>query len=100
MMCLLEWMAKNEGIAGMVKGTEGFKNVIDGRDVNGDTALVVSARVGNRSLVKLLVEAGAEKGVVNKLGLKAGDYGIEEEVGHFLSFVSSRRRTDRVYVCL
>ncbi|CDZ97980.1 Transcription regulator HTH, APSES-type DNA-binding domain [Phaffia rhodozyma] len=80
MECLLEWIAKHESLAGTVKGTEGFKSVVDARDINGDTALIVSARVGNRTLTRFLVDVGAEKGVVNKLGLRAGDYGIEEEL--------------------
>ncbi|TIB79256.1 hypothetical protein E3Q23_00396 [Wallemia mellicola] len=56
-----------------------FKSLVDLQDEHGDTALNISARVGNRNLVKMLVDAGANKTVVNKLGLKASDFGVEHE---------------------
>ncbi|TIA90143.1 hypothetical protein E3P99_01696 [Wallemia hederae] len=69
---LLEYIAKYEN--------GDFKSIVDLQDEHGDTALNISARVGNRHLVKMLVDAGANKTVVNKLGLKASDFGVEDEV--------------------
>ncbi|KAH8926226.1 apses-domain-containing protein [Atractiella rhizophila] len=68
---VLEYVARHE--AG------NFKELVDYQDVNGDTALNISARVGNRILVKALLDIGANKMIANKLGLKPGDFGIEEQ---------------------
>ncbi|KAI0741587.1 apses-domain-containing protein [Daedaleopsis nitida] len=59
-----------------------FKSIIDIQDEHGDTALNIAARVGNRSLVRVLLDAGANKLLANKLGLRPGDFGVEpEELG-------------------
>jgi hypothetical protein len=42
--------------------------------------LIVAARAGNKGLVKLLLDAGADKTKANKMGLKALDFGVEVEV--------------------
>ena len=60
----------------------GLKTLVDVQDLFGDTALNVAARTGNRGLVKLLLDAGADKSKTNKLGLKPVDFGIEVEVSH------------------
>ncbi|KAK4051219.1 transcriptional regulator swi6 [Microbotryomycetes sp. JL201] len=54
-----------------------FKDIVDAQDAHGDTALNIAARVGNRSLVRLLLDVGADKTKANKLGLRAGDFGVE-----------------------
>jgi regulatory protein SWI6 len=71
---VLEWVAKGN------VGNVGMKLLVDVQDVHGDTALNVAARVGNRGLVKLLLEAGADKARANKLGLKPQDFGVEVDV--------------------
>jgi regulatory protein SWI6 len=73
MESVLEFVARNQ------KGD--FKSLVDLQDVHGDTALNVAARVGNRSLVRMLVDVGANKSLANKLGLAPGDFGVEGEVG-------------------
>ncbi|KIY70599.1 apses-domain-containing protein [Cylindrobasidium torrendii FP15055 ss-10] len=65
------WIAEKE------KGD--FSKIIDLQDEHGDTALNVAARVGSRSLVRTLVDIGANKTLLNKLGLRAGDFGVESE---------------------
>ena len=60
-----------------------FRSIIDIQDEHGDTALNIAARVGNRSLVRVLLDAGANKLLANKLGLRPGDFGVETEVGGF-----------------
>lgn len=69
MESVLEYVARNE------KGQ--FKDLVDAQDVHGDTALNIAARVGNRGLVRMLIEVGADKAKPNKLGLRPGDFGIE-----------------------
>ncbi|KAM5534669.1 hypothetical protein V8D89_011681 [Ganoderma adspersum] len=56
-----------------------FRSIIDIQDEHGDTALNIAARVGNRSLVRVLLDAGANKLLANKLGLRPGDFGVESE---------------------
>jgi regulatory protein SWI6 len=77
MSTMLELVAKEQQAESMGMS---LKMLVDVQDVHGDTALIIAARVGNRGLVQLLIEAGADKGKTNKLGLKAVDFGIETEV--------------------
>lgn len=66
------WIASNQG--------GDFKSIIDLQDEYGDTALNIAARVGNRSLVRTLLDVGANRILPNKLGLRPGDFGVEVEV--------------------
>lgn len=59
-----------------------FKSLVDVQDEHGDTALNIAARVGNRSLVRTLLDVGANRILSNKLGLRPGDFGVETEVSH------------------
>ncbi|GAA5983021.1 hypothetical protein JCM11641_004690 [Rhodosporidiobolus odoratus] len=68
---VLEYVARQEG--GISTG------FVDAQDQYGDTALNIAARVGNKQLVKALLEAGADKMKPNKLGLRATDYGVDVE---------------------
>ena len=52
--------------------------LIDVQDKNGDTALNIAARIGNRSLVEQLLRAGADPKVPNRAGLRAIDFGLED----------------------
>ncbi|THH32465.1 hypothetical protein EUX98_g1729 [Antrodiella citrinella] len=59
-----------------------FRSIVDLQDEHGDTALNISARIGNRSLVRTLLDVNANRVLPNKLGLRPGDFGIEtEELG-------------------
>ncbi|KAG9327379.1 hypothetical protein KVV02_005955 [Mortierella alpina] len=69
MECLLEWIARRGG---------DFSAVVDLQDKNGDTALTIAARVGDRYLCKLLLDVGANREIENKVGLKADDFGVDE----------------------
>ncbi len=73
MECILEHVARNGG-------AEGLRRIVDLQDLHGDTALNLAARVGNRSLVRNLIDVGANTLLANKLGLQPGDFGIEDEV--------------------
>ena len=67
------WIAQNQG--------GDFRSIVDLQDEHGDTALNIAARVGNRSLVRTLLDVGANRILPNKLGLRPGDFGVEVEVG-------------------
>ncbi len=66
------WIAKHQG--------GDFRSLVDLQDEHGDTALNIAARVGNRSLVRTLLDVGANRLLPNKLGLRPGDFGVESEV--------------------
>lgn len=66
------WIAQNQG--------GDFKALVDLQDEHGDTALNIAARVGNRSLVRTLLDVGANRALPNKLGLRPGDFGVETDV--------------------
>ncbi|CAO3568509.1 unnamed protein product [Mortierella alpina] len=70
MECLFEWIARNGG---------DFSSLIDVQDKNGDTALTITARIGDRYLSKFLIDVGANRELENKVGLKAADFGVDGE---------------------
>ncbi|KAI0343078.1 apses-domain-containing protein [Trametopsis cervina] len=65
------WIAQHQG--------GDFKSLVDLQDEHGDTALNIAARVGNRSLVRTLMDVGANRILPNKLGLRPSDFGVESE---------------------
>jgi regulatory protein SWI6 len=69
---LFLWIAENQG--------GDFRSLVDLQDEHGDTALNIAARVGNRSLVRTLLDVGANRILPNKLGLRPGDFGVDTEV--------------------
>lgn len=48
-------------------------SIINVRDSVGDTALTIAARVGNKKVVRLLMDAGADSKIRNKAGQNADD---------------------------
>jgi len=79
---ILYWIAQHQG--------GDFRSLVDLQDEHGDTALNIAARVGNKSLVRTLLDVNANRTLPNKLGLRPGDFGVETEVkfGVTLSFMS------------
>ena len=57
-----------------------FRDLIDARDLHGDTALNIAARIGSRALVRILLDVEADKHIANKLGLRPTDYGLDDPV--------------------
>lgn len=49
-------------------------SILNVQDVNGDTALTIAARSGNKRLVKLLIDAGASTAIANEEGMTSRDY--------------------------
>ena len=78
---ILLWIAQQQG--------GDFRSLVDLQDEHGDTALNIAARVGNRSLVRTLLDVGANRILPNKLGLRPGDFGVETEVSQSSSFLYS-----------
>ena len=60
-----------------------FRDLIDARDLHGDTALNIAARIGSRALVRILLDVEADKHIANKLGLRPTDYGLDDPVRCF-----------------
>ncbi|KAG0380721.1 hypothetical protein BGX24_005839 [Mortierella sp. AD032] len=54
-------------------------SLITVQDVVGDTALIIAARIGNKKVVRLLLEAGADSKIRNKSGRNADEYLQEAE---------------------
>lgn len=49
------------------------KNIIDKKDANGNTALIIATEKGNVSLVKILINMGADTTITNNAGQTAED---------------------------
>ncbi len=54
-----------------------YKGLIDAQDEDGETALGIVARLGNASMVRMLLDVGARKDLANALGIRPSDWGIE-----------------------
>lgn len=78
MECILEYVALNQ------KGEDTLESLVNMRDIHGDTALNLAARVGNRTLVRNLLDVGADAQSSNNLGLRPSDFGIVDEVRAFV----------------
>lgn len=73
MECIFEWIVKRHD-------GRFDKDFIDAVDANGDTALNIAARVGNKHLLQMLLDVGASQTIANKLGLDPTDFGVEAGV--------------------
>lgn len=70
MECLIETLSTNQSE---------LISILNVQDVYGDTALSIAARIGNKKLVRLLMEAGASSEITNEEGMTAQDYLSEVE---------------------
>ncbi|KAJ1982979.1 transcriptional regulator swi6 [Dimargaris verticillata] len=95
--CLLEWVvrtsnATNNAITAGAPSSPphstertaqpdaDFVHFMNLTDCHGDTALNIAARIGNPTLVRLLMSAGASPNIANADGLKPTDFGVVTEV--------------------
>jgi ankyrin repeat protein len=85
----LTWIAQNENAD--------FKGLVDVQDEHGDTALNIAARVGNRGIVRILLDAGANRMLPNKLGLRPGDFGLDQEVSAITCIDSYRPTSSQAF---
>ncbi|KAI9271365.1 hypothetical protein BY458DRAFT_509789 [Sporodiniella umbellata] len=86
MECLIETLEHNN-IAELI-------SILNVQDIYGDTALNISARIGNKKLVRLLIEAGASAEIVNEEGMAATDYMVETEKGNGTKSLLDLNRTE------
>ncbi len=61
-----------------VSTAPGAAELINAQDEDGETALGIVARIGNASMVRMLLEVGARKDLVNNFGIRPSDWGIEQ----------------------
>ncbi|CAO3690866.1 unnamed protein product [Rhizopus microsporus] len=54
-------------------------SILNVQDAYGDTALTIAARIGNKRLIKLLIDAGASTEIANEDGMTSRDYINEME---------------------
>lgn len=54
-------------------------SILNVQDTNGDTALTIAAKIGNRRLIKLMIDAGASTEIANEDGMTPKDYFGEME---------------------
>ncbi|KAG5440183.1 hypothetical protein PCANB_001752 [Pneumocystis canis] len=89
---LLEWIVKGSesGKSGLTLSSFVAK-VVDAQDKNGDTALNIAARIGNKSIIQQLLDIGADATLPNKAGLRPLDFGITGEIP--LSFYVSQNQS-------
>eukprot|EP00833_Pecoramyces_ruminatium_P017199 jgi/Orpsp1_1/1191231/evm.model.d7180000084263.1 len=64
---LIEKMKKNENI---------YNVIIDFKDQNGDTALNILSRIGNKPMIDLLINIGADPEIENNAGISPLYYGV------------------------
>ncbi|KAK9893697.1 hypothetical protein P389DRAFT_107116 [Cystobasidium minutum MCA 4210] len=74
MESILDWIITTEDAS-----DEDIQTFLNAQDANGDTALNIAARVGSRPIVRMLLESGVDSLIPNKLGLRAGDFGLLDE---------------------
>ena len=55
----------------------GAAALINAQDEDGETALGIVARIGNASMIRMLLDIGARKDIVNHFGIRASDWGID-----------------------
>jgi len=65
---LLEKMKKNENM---------YNVIIDFKDQNGDTALNILSRIGNKPMIDLLINFGANPEIENNAGISPLFYGVK-----------------------
>lgn len=70
MECLIEKLARHRSE---------LISLLNVQDVFGDTALTIAARIGNKKLLRLLIDAGASTEIANEEGMTAQDYLLEVE---------------------
>lgn len=75
---LLEWIVKRDRHVTMDFATFG-STLVDAQDRNGDTALNIAARIGNRGLVQSLLEVNADPFLPNRAGIRPVDSGTVDD---------------------
>lgn len=76
--CLFEWIVKrgSKDPSSYLSLGRFLGEIINAQDSNGDTALNIAARVGNRIIAQQFLEMGADSEISNRAGLRPIDFGI------------------------
>ncbi|KAA8912351.1 hypothetical protein TRICI_003521 [Trichomonascus ciferrii] len=76
--CLLEWVVRrgSRGKTGRYGLDRFMRDIVNAQDKNGDTALNIAARVGNKSIAQQLLDVGASATIANRAGLRPIEFGI------------------------
>lgn len=85
--CLLEFIVRNPATSSSPPSSAGtdlepigfarfLSEVVNVRDSNGDTALNIAARIGNKDIIQQLLDIGADSNIPNRAGLRPTDFGI------------------------
>jgi ankyrin repeat protein len=53
-----------------------INEIVDAQDDNGDTALMLAARLKNKSIISQLLEVGADPNIANRSGLRPTTFGV------------------------
>lgn len=82
--CLLEFIVRHPSSFSTGSGNSiGFAkflaDVVNARDSNGDTALNIAARIGNKDIIQQLLDIGADSNIPNRAGLRPTDFGVGGE---------------------
>ncbi|KAK9477800.1 hypothetical protein V1514DRAFT_102684 [Lipomyces japonicus] len=85
--CLLEWIVRRGTTTTTTTTTTEsgiglgrfMSEVVNAQDEKGDTALNIAARIGNKSIVRQLLEVGADATIPNRAGLRPADFGVGQQ---------------------
>jgi regulatory protein SWI6 len=75
---LLEWIVRrgSHSKSGKLSLGRFMSDIVNIQDKNGDTALNIAARVGNKNIAQQLLEVGADVAISNRAGLRPVDFGV------------------------
>ncbi len=69
------------GVKGAVSLSRFLAHIVNAKDIAGNTALNLVARIGNRNIIQQLLEIHADPSLPNNKGVSAKDFGIGVEPG-------------------
>ncbi|KAK0888962.1 transcriptional regulator swi6, partial [Friedmanniomyces endolithicus] len=69
------------GVKGAVSLSRFLAHIVNAKDIAGNTALNLVARIGNRNIIQQLLEIHADPSLPNNKGVSAKDFGIGSEPG-------------------
>lgn len=72
-----------------------MSEIVNAADMSGDTALNLTARIGNKSIIHQLLEVGANPAIPNRGGLKPVDFGVGDPETTEVQPSSQTSKTER-----
>jgi regulatory protein SWI6 len=76
---LLEWIVRrgSRSKTGRLGLGRFMREIVNAQDKNGDTALNIATRVGNKSIAQQLLDVGADPNIPNRAQLRPIDFGLK-----------------------